>query len=117
MSRSALLLVLGTFVLLSIGADSCDTSTSSDIGGHPKKEKKQASKPAVQPEAKKAAKPPPPPTQNCDPNYEGACLDPNSSDYDCAGGSGDGPDYTGYVRVVGTDHYGLDADGDGVGCE
>jgi hypothetical protein len=27
----------------------------------------------------------------CDPNYEGACLDPNASDYDCAGGSGDGP--------------------------
>lgn len=31
---------------------------------------------------------------DCDPNYEGACLDPNSSDYDCQGGSGDGPDYT-----------------------
>jgi hypothetical protein len=30
----------------------------------------------------------------CDPNYSG-CLNPNSSDYDCAGGSGDGPDYTG----------------------
>ena len=29
----------------------------------------------------------------CDPSYEGACLDPNSSDYDCEGGSGDGPDY------------------------
>src|SRR4051795_3985216 len=24
----------------------------------------------------------------CDPNYAGACLDPNSYDYDCAGGSG-----------------------------
>jgi hypothetical protein len=53
----------------------------------------------------------------CDPNYEGACLDPNSSDYDCEGGSGNGPDYTGTVTVVGEDHYGLDADGDGVGCE
>jgi hypothetical protein len=53
----------------------------------------------------------------CDPNYVGACLDPNSYDYDCAGGSGDGPDYTGPVTVVGSDHYGLDADGDGQGCE
>jgi hypothetical protein len=54
---------------------------------------------------------------DCDPNYSGACLDPHAYDYDCAGGSGDGPDYTGTVTVVGEDHYGLDADGDGIGCE
>jgi len=53
----------------------------------------------------------------CDPNYAGACLDPNAVDYDCAGGSGDGPEYTGPVTVVGSDHYGLDRDGDGYGCE
>ena len=53
----------------------------------------------------------------CDPGYEGACLDPNASDYDCQGGSGDGPEYTGRVQVVGDDHYGLDRDGNGVGCE
>jgi len=53
----------------------------------------------------------------CDPNYSGACLDPNAVDYDCAGGSGNGPQYTGPVTVVGEDHYGLDADGDGRGCE
>jgi hypothetical protein len=53
----------------------------------------------------------------CDPNYSGACLSPYSSDYDCEGGSGNGPDYTGTVTVVGEDHYGLDADGDGEGCE
>jgi hypothetical protein len=53
----------------------------------------------------------------CDPNYAGACLDPYASDYDCAGGSGNGPAYTGPVTVVGSDHYGLDADGDGYGCE
>jgi hypothetical protein len=53
----------------------------------------------------------------CDPNYTGACLDPNSPDYDCAGGSGDGPDYTGTVTVVGNDHFGLDRDGNGIGCE
>jgi hypothetical protein len=65
-------------------------------------------------------KPKPPPQRTatgCDPSYTGACLDPNASDYDCAGGSGDGPLYTGEVGVVGDDHFGLDADGDGVGCE
>jgi hypothetical protein len=53
----------------------------------------------------------------CDPNYAGACLSPTASDYDCEGGSGDGPEYTGMVTVVGEDHYGLDSDSDGVGCE
>ena len=52
----------------------------------------------------------------CDPNYSG-CLDPNAYDYDCEGGSGDGPLYTGTVEVLGVDHYGLDADGDGIGCD
>lgn len=54
---------------------------------------------------------------SCDPNYSGACLDPSVSDYDCEGGSGNGPSYTGTVTVVGEDHYGLDADADGTGCE
>lgn len=56
-------------------------------------------------------------SSECDPNYSGACLSPTASDYDCAGGSGDGPEYTGTVTVVGEDHYGLDSDSDGVGCE
>jgi hypothetical protein len=42
---------------------------------------------------------------------------PIVSDVDCQGGSGDGPEYTGYVRVIGPDEYDLDRDGDGVGCE
>jgi hypothetical protein len=54
---------------------------------------------------------------SCDPNYNGACLDPSAPDYDCAGGSGDGPEYTGPVAVVGEDHYGLDSDSDGYACE
>ncbi len=54
---------------------------------------------------------------NCDASYEGACLNPDSADYDCEGGSGNGPDYTGAVRVVGSDHFDLDRDGDGTGCE
>lgn len=58
-----------------------------------------------------------PSAAKCDPNYSGACLDPDSPDYDCEGGSGDGPDYTGEVRVVGSDPYELDRDGDGIACE
>jgi endonuclease YncB( thermonuclease family) len=57
-------------------------------------------------------------TNNCDPNYKGACLDPNAYDYDCAGGEGDGPNYvSGPVYVVGDDPFDLDRDGDGVACE
>ena len=55
--------------------------------------------------------------QACHPSYEGACLDPNAEDYDCIGGSGDGPLYTGRVSVVGPDVFELDHDNDGIGCE
>ncbi|MET7808682.1 G5 domain-containing protein [Micromonospora chersina] len=56
-------------------------------------------------------------TQQCDPNYSGACV-PIASDVDCAGGSGDGPAYVdGPVRVVGSDIYRLDRDGDGIACD
>jgi hypothetical protein len=52
----------------------------------------------------------------CDSNYSG-CV-PIASDVDCAGGSGNGPEYVaGPVDVLGSDVYGLDADDDGVGCE
>ena len=69
--------------------------------------------------------PPPPPTpptpagpadSGCHPSYTGACV-PIVSDVDCAGGSGNGPEYVGRVNVVGPDDYDLDRDGDGVGCE
>jgi hypothetical protein len=56
-----------------------------------------------------------PPPASCTPGYS-PCLTP-ASDYDCAGGSGDGPAYTGFVRVTGSDPYDLDADGDGLACE
>lgn len=52
---------------------------------------------------------------NCTPGYT-PCLPP-ASDYDCAGGSGNGPEYTGYVKVTGSDPYDLDADADGIACE
>jgi len=54
---------------------------------------------------------------DCHPSYSGACLNPNASDYDCRSGSGNGPYYTGKVRVVGPDVFRLDRDGDGWGCE
>jgi hypothetical protein len=45
------------------------------------------------------------------------CITPGD-DVDCAGGSGNGPRYVdGPVTVSGADPYGLDTDGDGVGCE
>jgi hypothetical protein len=54
---------------------------------------------------------------DCDSNYDGACV-PIARDVDCAGGSGNGPEYvSGPVHVVGTDIYDLDRDGDGVACE
>ncbi|MCV7412272.1 hypothetical protein H7K44_22030 [Mycobacterium florentinum] len=57
------------------------------------------------------------PGQSCDPNYSGACV-PIASDVDCAGGSGNGPAYVkSPVRVIGKDIYGLDRDGNGIGCE
>lgn len=54
-------------------------------------------------------------SSGCTPGYS-PCLPP-APDYDCAGGSGDGPKYTGYVTVTGSDPYGLDSDNDGAGCE
>ena len=54
----------------------------------------------------------------CSSSYVGVCLLVGIGDYDCAGGSGNGPNYVrGPVRVVGSDPFGLDRDGDGWGCE
>jgi hypothetical protein len=55
-------------------------------------------------------------TKQCHPSYSG-CLNPSASDYDCAGGSGNGPYYTGPVQVYGSDPFDLDRDNDGWGCE
>lgn len=53
---------------------------------------------------------------DCAPGYD-SCLDADASDYDCEGGTGDGPKYTGRVEVSGDDPFDLDRDGNGVGCE
>ncbi len=60
--------------------------------------------------------PKPSQTSSCNPNYSG-CLKQNAGDYDCSGGKGDGPNYTGAVQVIGYDEYKLDRDGDGWACE
>ncbi|MES2966883.1 MAG: hypothetical protein V4668_03780 [Patescibacteria group bacterium] len=53
---------------------------------------------------------------NCHPSYSG-CLKMNAGDYDCASGSGNGPNYTDAVQVYGSDPFDLDRDNDGLGCE
>jgi hypothetical protein len=79
----------------------------------------RCSKPKPDPAVAVLADAEPGPANDCDPNYTGACLDPNSPDYDCAGGEGDGPDYTGTVTVVGEDHFELnrDPDEDNIACD
>jgi hypothetical protein len=69
----------------------------------------------TQQETQQAA-PPAEPAESCHTSYD-PCLDPSASDYDCEGGSGDGPNYTGPVTVKGDDPYDLDRDGDGYACE
>lgn len=69
-----------------------------------------------QPEKLPTQKSDPTPNSDCDPNYSG-CV-PIASDVDCAGGSGNGPAYVrGPINVIGSDIYGLDRDGNGIGCE
>jgi hypothetical protein len=74
--------------------------------------------PPVAPPVPEPVAPVPPPAEpadECHPSYD-PCV-PIASDVDCEGGSGNGPVYTGTVRVIGSDEYDLDRDGDGVGCE
>jgi hypothetical protein len=71
--------------------------------------------PPPPPEPEPPPPPEPEPADECHPSYD-PCV-PIVSDVDCEGGSGNGPVYTGRVRVIGPDEYDLDRDGDGVGCE
>jgi hypothetical protein len=58
------------------------------------------------------------PAPNCDSAYPGVCLHDGIGDYDCAGGSGNGPNYVeGPIRVRPPDPFDLDRDHDGEGCE
>ncbi len=51
----------------------------------------------------------------CHPFYSG-CLNIFALDYDCIGSGGNGPQYTGRVRVLRYDIFRLDDDGDGWAC-
>ena len=69
------------------------------------------------PATKAPTKAPTRPAGNCNPNYS-PCVPNDPVDVDCKGGGGNGPSYVdGPVRVIGNDVYGLDKDGDGIGCE
>jgi micrococcal nuclease len=73
--------------------------------------------PTVAP-APPAPPPPAPPAGNCHASYAGYCVTAGIGDWDCASGSGNGPNYLPVtVQVVGYDEFGLDGDGDGYGCE
>jgi beta-lactam-binding protein with PASTA domain len=58
----------------------------------------------------------------CHESYPSACLDPGVSDYDCEGGTGNGPNYVPAPidvdhAVADPDPFDLDRDGDGTGCD
>lgn len=76
------------------------------------KEKSVVAPKAVAPDTVKAK----PVTSGCHPSYSG-CLKMNAGDYDCAKGSGNGPNYTGPVEVYGSDPFDLDRNNNGWGCE
>jgi len=91
----------------------CSSPSSSDL----------ATDPFADPYETFLPEPPPPSPEprnagpDCTPGYD-PCLPDYGSDYDCAGGTGDGPYYSGNVNVQrGMDIYDLDRDGDGLGCE
>jgi flagellar hook assembly protein FlgD len=61
-----------------------------------------------------------PTTRSCTPGYSPCLVYHGGQDYDCAGGTGNGPWYTkpGVVyRVTGSDPYDLDGNNNGLGCE
>jgi hypothetical protein len=87
------------------------TTTTTTTVAQPPPPEPTTDRPAAPPPAAEPA-----PQQECDPNYSG-CV-PIASDVDCAGGSGNGPAYVeGPIRVIGTDKYDLDRDGNGIACE
>jgi hypothetical protein len=121
--RSLILIVLaGLFALLAMGADSC--STSGGGGGKHKSDnggvfsgngRNNSGGSGASSRGGGSSAGGAPSDGGCTPGYS-PCLPP-ASDYDCQGGSGDGPEYTGQVSVTGSDPYGLDTDSDGTGCE
>ena len=84
----------------------------------PAPEPTQPPAPEPTPTTPPAPQPTEPPAQTCDPSYPSVCIPIGAADYDCAGGSGNGPNYiAGPITVLPPDPHGLDRDGDGIGCE
>jgi hypothetical protein len=74
--------------------------------------------PQVAPTTRRPAAPAPAPAAACNPAYPDECLRDGIGDYDCEGGSGNGPNYvSGPIRVLPPDPFDLDRDSDGLGCE
>lgn len=96
---------------LCIAVTGCSSPSSSEL----------ATNPFADPYETFLPEPPPSPEPrnegpDCTPGYD-PCLPP-AYDYDCFGGIGDGPFYSGMVYVQrGLDIYDLDRDGNGLGCE
>ena len=95
--------------------DDIDTATELIAQQEARAERLAAREAAAAAEAAEEAAEEKPTGGGCTPGYS-PCLPP-ASDYDCEGGSGDGPEYTGVVSISGSDPYDLDADGDGTGCD
>lgn len=114
--------VIGVGAMLALGISASEPSSSTTVTPNAEASpKSEGTKPLVP--TKIAPKPHSKPTvtetkpvSNCHPSYSG-CLEMNAGDYDCAGGSGNGPNYTGTVRVYDSDPFDLDRDNDGWGCE
>lgn len=131
MKRCGIVLAVLALAFATMGQDGCDTSTTSEdtTSEQSQAERQEARERKREKRAERKREKrrqqqttprtePPPPAPDCHPSYVGACLKPDASDYDCEGGSGDGPEYvSGPIRIVGEDPYDLDRDGDGTACE
>lgn len=110
--------IVGAGALMALGVSAFDSSVSSSpyhvneqIDSGTSEPIKTTNKNRPVPKATESSQ-----ASNCHPNYSG-CLKINAGDYDCSTGSGNGPNYTGPVRVYGSDPFDLDRDNDGWGCE
>ncbi len=133
-SRSIAAFAVAALALASAGCESAEEPVVADTSQAPAPTPvDSAPTPEPKPKPKPKAKPKPKPSpsaspsekprrltgggdDNCTPGYS-PCLPPES-DYDCAGGSGNGPGYAeGPISVTGSDPYDLDSEGDGIACE
>jgi hypothetical protein len=105
--RSTRLAALGAVVLLALAACGSDRPSAAS--------RRVTTHSAVTTVPTVATTTAPPPPSPCTPGYT-PCLAP-AADYDCLGGAGDGPAFTGPVSVLGPDVYDLDRDGDHAACE